>query len=40
MFLTQKKGKHKGHPFRTFAGKKYKGGYSEYFPIYIQFKPS
>lgn len=35
-FLTQYKGKFKGQPFRTFAGKKYKGGYSDHFPVYVQ----
>ncbi len=35
-FLTQYKGKFKGQPFRTYVGKKYKGGYSDHFPVYIQ----
>lgn len=35
-FLTQYEGKYKGHPFRTYAGKRYKGGYSDHFPVYIQ----
>ncbi|TXE18283.1 endonuclease [Psychroserpens burtonensis] len=35
-FLKQNKGKFKGQPFRTYAGKKYKGGYSDHFPVYIQ----
>lgn len=35
-FLTQYKGKFKGQPFRTFVGKKYKGGYSDHFPVYLQ----
>lgn len=39
-FLTQYHGKYKGQPFRTYVGKKYKGGYSDHFPVYIQFKPS
>ena len=33
-FLRQHKGKYKGTPFRTFSGKKYKGGYSDHFPVY------
>ena len=33
-FLKQRKGKHKGSPFRTFYGKKYRGGYSDHFPVY------
>jgi len=35
-FLTQYKGKYKGQPFRTYVGKKYKGGYSDHFPVYVQ----
>jgi len=35
-FLKQHKGKFKGQPFRTYAGKKYKGGYSDHFPVYLQ----
>lgn len=34
-FLKEWKGKYKGNPFRTFAGKKYIGGYSDHFPVYI-----
>ena len=37
-FLTQFKGKYKGSPFRTYAGRKYLGGYSDHFPVYIQLK--
>ncbi|HMB64890.1 MAG TPA: hypothetical protein VKN36_17550 [Eudoraea sp.] len=37
-FLTQYKGKYAGSPFRTFAGRKYLGGYSDHFPVYIQLK--
>lgn len=37
-FLTEFKGKYKGSPFRTFAGRKYLGGYSDHFPVYIQLK--
>ena len=37
-FLTQHKGKFKGQPFRTYVGKKYKGGFSDHFPVYIQLK--
>lgn len=36
--LTQYHGKYKGQPFRTYVGKKYKGGYSDHFPVYIQLK--
>ncbi len=34
-FLKEWKGKFKGNPFRTFAGKKYIGGYSDHFPVYV-----
>ncbi|MEM6684978.1 MAG: endonuclease/exonuclease/phosphatase family protein [Bacteroidota bacterium] len=37
-FLTQWKGRFKGNPFRTFAGRKYLGGYSDHFPVYIRLK--
>jgi predicted extracellular nuclease len=36
--LTQYHGKYKGQPYRTYVGKKYKGGYSDHFPVYIQLK--
>ena len=39
-FLTQFDGKYKGQPFRTFVGQKYKGGYSDHFPVFIELKPS
>ncbi len=35
-FLKIYKGRYKGTPFRTYAGKKYLGGYSDHFPVYIQ----
>lgn len=34
-FLKQFRGAFKGAPFRTYVGKKYKGGYSDHFPVYI-----
>ncbi|MDG1730992.1 MAG: endonuclease [Algibacter sp.] len=37
-FLKLLKGKYKGKPFRTFVGPKYKGGYSDHFPVYAIFK--
>ncbi|UOB15927.1 endonuclease [Abyssalbus ytuae] len=37
-FLAEWKGKYKGNPFRTYAGRKYLGGYSDHFPVYIQLK--
>lgn len=37
-FLTEFKGKFKGSPFRTYVGRRYLGGYSDHFPVYIQLK--
>ena len=37
-FLAAWKGKHKNNPFRTYLGRKYLGGYSDHFPVYIQLK--
>ncbi len=34
-FLKEWKGRDKGLPFRTFSGKRYLGGYSDHFPVYI-----
>lgn len=34
-FLKQAEGKYKGTPYRTYVGKRYKGGYSDHFPVYI-----
>lgn len=34
-FLKQKDGKYDGYPNRTYGGKKYLGGYSDHFPVYI-----
>ncbi|WP_397364348.1 endonuclease/exonuclease/phosphatase family protein [Olleya sp. R77988] len=34
-FLKQSDGKYKGTPYRTYVGKKYKGGYSDHFPVYM-----
>jgi predicted extracellular nuclease len=33
--LKEKEGKYQGAPLRTFAGKKYLGGFSDHFPVYI-----
>lgn len=38
--LTQYQGTFKGQPFRTYVGKKYRGGYSDHFPVYIKLKTS
>ncbi|WP_242203838.1 endonuclease/exonuclease/phosphatase family protein [Aestuariivivens insulae] len=37
-FLKLFHGPYKGSPFRTYLGKKYKGGYSDHFPVYAIFK--
>lgn len=37
-FLKLFNGRYKGSPFRTYVGKKYKGGYSDHFPVYAIFK--
>lgn len=34
-FLKQYDGKYKGTPYRTYVGKRYKGGYSDHFPVYM-----
>lgn len=35
--LREKEGKFKGNPFRTYAGDKYLGGYSDHFPVLVTF---
>ena len=35
-FLMQHRGKFKKQPYRTFFGKKYHGGFSDHFPVYVQ----
>jgi len=37
-FLKLFKGPFKGSPFRTYVGPKYKGGYSDHFPVYLVLK--
>lgn len=34
-FLTQKKGRYKGYPFRSFSNGLYTGGYSDHYPVYM-----
>jgi hypothetical protein len=34
-FLTTKKGKYKGYPFRSFSNGGYTGGYSDHYPVYM-----
>jgi endonuclease/exonuclease/phosphatase family metal-dependent hydrolase len=35
-WLKEPSGKYKGYPLRSFAGKKYLGGYSDHFPVKIE----
>lgn len=37
-FLTEYKGRFKGNPFRTYAGPRYLGGYSDHFPVFSVFE--
>ncbi len=37
-FLAEWKGRYKGNPFRTYVGRKYLGGYSDHFPVFIQLR--
>jgi len=37
-FLQEKFGKRKGAPKRTFIGKWHQGGYSDHFPVFVNFK--
>lgn len=37
-FLKLFSGKFKGSPFRTYIGKRYQGGYSDHFPVYMILK--
>jgi len=34
--IKEQEGKYKGSPLRTYAGKKYLGGYSDHLPIYLK----
>ncbi|WP_299015696.1 endonuclease/exonuclease/phosphatase family protein [uncultured Polaribacter sp.] len=34
-FLSQKKGRYKGYPFRSFSNGGFTGGYSDHFPVYM-----
>ncbi|NNC62223.1 MAG: endonuclease [Eudoraea sp.] len=36
--LKEWHGRYKGNPFRTYVGKKYLGGHSDHFPVYIQLR--
>lgn len=35
LYMTQKKGKYKGYPMRSFSFDEYQGGYSDHFPVYM-----
>ena len=37
-FLKVYRGRYKGKPFRTYVGKRYNGGYSDHFPVYMILK--
>ncbi len=37
-FLKIYRGRKKGTPFRTYTGRRYRGGYSDHFPVYVQLK--
>lgn len=37
-FLKEWEGRREGTPFRTYSGKRYLGGYSDHFPVYINLK--
>lgn len=37
VWLTNQTGFYKDYPFRTYAGDEYLGGYSDHFPVYIEF---
>ncbi len=34
--LTERSHRFKGHPFRTYAGTRYLGGYSDHFPVLVE----
>ena len=34
-FLTNKRGRYKGYPFRSFSFGSYTGGYSDHYPVYM-----
>lgn len=38
VFLMESKGRYRGRPFRTYIGEKYRGGFSDHFPVYVQLK--
>lgn len=34
-YLTNKKGRYKGYPFRSWSNNQFTGGYSDHFPVYV-----
>ncbi len=36
--IRTRDGKYKGKPFRTYAGTRYLGGYSDHFPVWVEFE--
>ncbi len=34
-YMTQKKGRYKGYPYRSWSGATFTGGYSDHYPVYI-----
>ena len=34
-YLTNRKGRYKGYPFRSFSNNSFTGGYSDHYPVYI-----
>ena len=38
--LRTRDGKYQGKPFRTYAGTRYLGGYSDHFPVLVELKVS
>lgn len=37
-FMTQKSGRHKGSPKRTYLGKYFQGGFSDHYPVFVYFQ--
>jgi predicted extracellular nuclease len=37
-YLKVQSGKYKGYPLRTYVGRRYDGGYSDHFPVYMMLK--
>lgn len=36
-YLSEYSGRYKGYPMRTWEGNRYRGGYSDHFPVYLAF---